>query len=219
MKAFILCLLLSMICFSAFAQPFTSLNEAGLLMVYQDLNEAANQFEGNNKIRSIVIANSVKTIPEGAFKRTGVRDITFQPPSSLTVIPFEAFWGNYYVTRVFLPESVTTIEAAAFASCSGLQQIRLSHGLKAINEGAFEDTRITRLYIPDSVGYIGAGILDHTDTIQSLRLPADADVARDNLFYNAYIRNEKKAGIYTRSGTDKQQWIYSPDKPEDEYYR
>ena len=217
MKAFILCLLLFLACFPVFAQT-TNLNERGMLMIYQDLNDNPNQFAGNDKIQTIVVTNSVTNIPDGAFARTNVRNLTFEEPSSLTVIPYESFMENYYLVNLFIPESVTTIGVCAFASCSSLQQVRLSSGLQVIQEAAFFNTRISRLYIPDTVYYIGADVLDQTPTIQSLRLPANVDIDENNIFYGSYMRNEKKAGIYTKSSSNDRRWTYRPDRAENDYY-
>jgi hypothetical protein len=198
-------------CFPVFSQ--TALNR-GLLLVFDDIHEDPKQFAGSETFHTIVIHGSTKSIPEEGFAGTSVRNLTFMVPSSVSIIPNGAFSENYFLINVNLPDSLTVIGEAAFGSCVSLQRITLPQGLKEIHFAAFWNTRLTSLYIPDSVEYIGAAILYNTNTIESLRLPANANINENNDFYHAYVENDRRAGVYIRVN---ETWTYRRDMAESEY--
>ena len=103
---------------------------------------------------------------------TGVGgDITI--PSELggypvTVIGEKAFYCNYAITSVVIPDSVITIGARAFecefypfvdewhvAGVSALKSVSIGDGVKTIGEKAFYKSALTSVVIPDSVITIG----------------------------------------------------------------
>ena len=114
-------------------------------------------FCGNEKIESVVIPDSVVSIAQWAFCRCGnLQDVTFgtglkqigfaaftgcnlqEPvlPEGLEYIDDNAFHGNFYMTSINIPSTVTHIGAEAFAYCWNLEEIST---------------------IPESVTYIGTG--------------------------------------------------------------
>jgi hypothetical protein len=199
------------VCFPAAAQ--TSLNR-GTLRVYQDINRNPNQYTDNQTIQTIVIDRTARTLPDEAFVGTSVRNITFEEPAAIAVIPAGAFSDSYSLTSIHLPSSLRTIEASAFGSCTSLQRITLPLGLETIQDTAFWNTRISRLYVPDTVTYIGAGILHNIMSLESIRLPEGADVDISNEFSGVYSQNEQKAGVYMKIDNT---WIYRPDMAENDF--
>ena len=191
----------------------TSLSRS-TLRVYQDINRNPNLYTGNQTIQTIVVDRTTRTLPDEAFTGTSVRNITFEEPASVAVIPYAIFSDNYSLSSVHLPSSLKVIEASAFGSCTSLLRITLPAGLETIRETAFWNTRISRLYVPDSVTYIGAGIMYNIMSFNSIRLPADVDIDISNEFYAVYIESEKKAGVYVKIDNV---WIYRPDMPEHEF--
>ena len=215
MRAAIKYLVLLIACFPVLAQ--TNLDNRGLLVVYQDINDNPRQYTGNEDIKTIVVLRTTRTLPEEAFTDTSVRNLTFQEPASISVIPREAFTRNHILTYMNIPESVKIIGASAFSYCSSLKRIMLPAGIEEIQDFAFYFTGISRLYLPDSVKVIGAGILDEIRELESVRLPANADVYFYNEFYPAYMQNNKRAGVYVKV-KEVNEWFYKQDQSEREYY-
>lgn len=207
-----ICFVLLLTGFPLFAQ--TKLAN-GTLTIHQDINNNPTQFQYNTSFHTIVIAKSTTSIPEEAFLGAKIRNLTFEIPSSITVIPVLAFSDNYFLPYITLPESVTTIAASAFGSCTSLVQVNLPHNLQEIHETAFWNTRIVKLYIPDSVTFIGTDILHNTLTFNSIRLPADINIDENNPFYQAYVQNNKQAAVYYKQ---KDQWLVKKDMSEEDYY-
>ena len=94
----------------------------------------AHAFEGNTRIRSIALPDSIESIGEGAFAESNIEQV--KPSASLQ-----------------------SIGADAFRRCTHLKQIDLNDGLEEIGPHAFSGcTQLTRLYAPASVRSIGKGI-------------------------------------------------------------
>ncbi|MGM9632724.1 MAG: leucine-rich repeat domain-containing protein [Eubacteriales bacterium] len=112
-----------------------------------------------NRIASVTIPDSVKSIGRGAFANctalesvnipksvTEIGHSAFYGCASLksieihgvvTSIGYEAFYGCEGLTSIVIPDSVKTIGAYAFSGCSGLQSIELGAGVERIGKEAF----------------------------------------------------------------------------------
>ena len=74
----------------------------------------------------------------------------------VTAIGVDAFALEGYLEKVILPDSLKTIEARAFCSCSSLTSIDIPAGVTSIGDWAFRDcTNLESIDIPDSVTSIG----------------------------------------------------------------
>lgn len=67
----------------------------------------------------------------------------------IKTIAKDAFAGNYNLTSISIPNSVTTIKSAAFASCRNLTRLTLGRGVTKIEEQAFFYTSLSHVYISD----------------------------------------------------------------------
>ena len=214
MKKTVLYFLMFAACFSVAAQ--TRLERGGMLRVFEDINRIWEQFAGNQAIQTIIIDSTTRTLPPEAFVGTGVQSIEFDANSTVSVIPSRAFFGSSSLVSVKLPPSMRIIERGAFDSCTTLRHITLPSGLKEIHDAAFRNTRISRLYIPDTVTFVGSSLVSDNPNLQSVRLPRNADVdRRNNDFYDAYMQNGRKAGVYAKFN---EEWRFQMDRTERDYY-
>ena len=79
-------------------------------------------------------------------------------PNSVTSIGDCAFSGCSSLTSVTIPNSVTTITSAAFGGCSSLTSITIPNSVTSIGDEAFSDcTSLTSINIPNSVTSISDG--------------------------------------------------------------
>jgi hypothetical protein len=73
--------------------------------------------------------------------------------------------------RLELPSSVTTIEAYAFAGCSGLMQLELPSSVRTIEAYAFAGCScLTLLLFPSSLDSLGGGVFRGVRKIERLTL-------------------------------------------------
>ncbi len=151
-------------------------------------------FDGNQKIKSVVIPGTVKGIGAYAFRNTKLlTDITLM--DGIEELGKNSFYGALSISSIIIPGSVkkiddfafcicqklTTVDmkngvkeigSAVFKSCSNLSSVKLSETLETIGNYAFSrDTALKELKIPDSVKTIGEAALYQCSNIKSLYLP------------------------------------------------
>lgn len=80
-------------------------------------------------------------------------------PDGITSIGNGAFYKCTYLISINIPESVTTIEAYAFKECISLIQIVIPDNVKSIGNDAFwQCSNLTSITLPDSVINIGQDV-------------------------------------------------------------
>ncbi len=100
--------------------------------------------------KKVFIPSTVSKIGRMAFSYcSAITEMIFAENSQLSTIAAHAFYNSGLVSIV-LPEGVTTLEEAAFHSCSSLQEITLPSTLKAIGDNAFRySNALSKVYIRD----------------------------------------------------------------------
>ena len=71
--------------------------------------------------------------------------IEFEANSSLHEIGRAAFYKSEDIKEIELPDSVRTIEALAFASCTSLSRISLPRELYVMEHHVFQSTMLTEI--------------------------------------------------------------------------
>ena len=79
-------------------------------------------------------------------------------PDGIKVIGKRAFYADPYLTEVILPNSLQVIEAEAVLYCYELSRVIIPEGVTTIGDYAFAETAMVELEIPSSVTAIGDGI-------------------------------------------------------------
>ena len=118
-----------------------------------------------------ITVNESYDISEGTLNSAAVElegDVTAHIPDGVTTIGNKAFMNNAYITKVVMPDSVTTMEDGVFqypgssnnelpfSNCVSLKEIVFSNNLNNIAVGTFSGcTSLTSITIPDSVTSIG----------------------------------------------------------------
>ncbi len=73
---------------------------------------------------------------------------------------------------VVVPDTVTAIDASAFANRSDITSVKLPEGLKTIGERAFENcTGLKEIYVPAGVTKIGQSAFAGCDSLEKITLP------------------------------------------------
>ena len=125
-----------------------------------------NYYSGNNG----VLFNKKKTelirYPEGKSQTS------YTIPNSVTSIEDAAFDGCTGLTSITIPNSVTSIGVRAFRGCTGLTSITLGNSVTSIGEMAFSCcTGLTSITILDSVTSIGACAFADCTGLTSITIP------------------------------------------------
>ena len=120
-------------------------------------------FCGKEKIKSVVIPDSVKTIVDGAFNGC-IRVVSASFSKKLTSIGDYAFYGCISLTEVDIPASVTAIgswNGCAFENCTALKKVTIGDNTAdiattEIGWGAFRNcSALTEVFIGNRVKNIG----------------------------------------------------------------
>lgn len=150
-----------------------------------------------DKLREVVIPDSVREIEANAFAKTPWLDganqvytiagdgilLAYKGSESIVNIPrgvrqigAEVFKDHMGITAVNIPESVEVIGEGAFDGCRNLKTVNGGNGLKRIKDRAFQDCPLSTVVIPATVEEIGLAAYDFlggTDTVvfQGTKLP------------------------------------------------
>lgn len=120
-------------------------------VVIEDGITSVNDYAFNSYwyIKSIKLADSVKTIEPGAF--SGCENLTDLDLGMGVTSMEEAFPGCKSLKYVVLPASLKTIGSENFSS-SGLTSIAIPEGMTVIGGGAFRASyKLTHVYLPESI--------------------------------------------------------------------
>ena len=113
---------------------------------------------------------NVVAIGEGAFKNTGVKNVTLS--QNLESIKSKAFFNCQKLECIYIPQKVTEIRASAFENCSNLKTVTLPNGIVDIRASAFKnDTKLVGIELPESLEYLGASAFSHCSSLQEITIP------------------------------------------------
>ena len=152
----------------------------------------AHAFEGANRLTSITIPETVKSIGTDAFKATNLSSIVIPknvyniysgafsetPITSITISKDNKWYdsrnncnaiietsSNKLIVgcqNTVIPDDILVIGNKAFSGCSKLKSITLPEGLTEIGYDAFKATGLYSISIPKNVKSIGTGAFSYT---------------------------------------------------------
>lgn len=108
-----------------------------------------------------------------------------QIPETVTKIGGGAFACLYNLTSINLPSNLTKIEPSTFSDCKSITSIRIPEGVKEIGGGAFANTGIKKIVIPNSVERIGLHAFSGCKNLEDVTLPTGLKIIAEGLFENS----------------------------------
>ena len=106
-------------------------------------------------------------------------------PNSVTSIEYAAFAGCTGLTSITIPNSVTTIGDYAFSDCSGLTSVTIGSSVMGIGEKAFYNCiGLTSITIPNSVTSIGSSAFSGCSGLTSVTIGSSVMGIGEKAFYN-----------------------------------
>ena len=160
-------------------------------------------FYGCSELQSVVMGNSVESIGTAAFGGCGLTSIvvaTNNPvydsredcnaivetatntliagcketfiPNSVTSIGAAAFYDCSNLTSLEIPNSVTSIGRSAFENCSDLTSLEIPNSVTSIGDYAFYGcSGLSRLVLPNSITSIGKAVVYGCSNLTNLVIP------------------------------------------------
>jgi len=110
----------------------------------------------------------VRYIASGAFSTGNMTELRIS--EGIRKIDEQAFWGNYTIKTIVLPQSLEEIGTKAFAS-SSLEKINIPSGVSVIPEKAFSESALKTVTIADGVTSIGKGAFFGCVNLGTLSIP------------------------------------------------
>ena len=92
------------------------------------------------------------------------RNLEFTIPDSVQKISEYAFWGQLYLQKITMPDTVVSLGICAFLDCCELKEITLSRNIKQIPDansyqkgGVFENCeKLKTIVLPENLEYLGS---------------------------------------------------------------
>lgn len=95
-----------------------------------------------------------------------------------------AFYGDYNLISVTIPNSVTEIGGAAFYQCKYLTSVDIPNSITEIgNEAFYQCENLTSVTIPNSVTEIKIGTFDGCSSLTSITIPSNVTSIGGSAFY------------------------------------
>ncbi|MGN0228067.1 MAG: leucine-rich repeat domain-containing protein [Paludibacteraceae bacterium] len=108
-------------------------------------------FESQTQMTSITLPNSIKTIGDYAFSKSGIESVTLSTNESCTTLSDGAFYECAKLKSIVIPDNIKYIKQFCFYGCTALESVTLSSGgsESSVSQYAFCNcTSLTSFQVP-----------------------------------------------------------------------
>ncbi len=118
-------------------------------------------------------------------------------PAWVNRVGKEAFEGYDKMTKLVMPDTVTTVDFGAFSNCSNLQTVKMSESVRTLGSSAFSGcTSLYSISIPRTVREIGSGVFAGCPSLSNV------SISPSNENYTSY-----DGVIYSTDGSKLVQYL------------
>ncbi|MCR4954667.1 MAG: leucine-rich repeat protein [Treponema sp.] len=149
-----------------------------------------------SSLTSIEIPSSVTSIGNWAFERVNASKMNIRFKGTLTewllkswnlfsvFRNYDLYINDEKITRIKIPDWVTSIESSAFGRCSSLTSIEIPDSVTSIEDNAFNGcTSLTSIEVPDSVTRIEDNAFNGCTSLTSIEIPDSVTSLGSRAFY------------------------------------
>ena len=134
-------------------------------------------------VPNVYMGLPVTKINNLAFYYSNVTKVVL--PDTITSIERGAFCNCYYLESITLPKGLIKIGEIAFSSCEVLTEINIPDSVTTIEDRAFANCNmLTSVIVPNSVTSLGQGIFSGSDNLKSVTLPTHLTEIKNYMFQN-----------------------------------
>ena len=124
-----------------------------------------------------------KPLTELIIYPTSQKSTSYTIPDSVSSIEFAAFFMCNRLTKIIIPKSVTHIKAAAFTGCSSLTNIEIPDSVATIENFAFQSSKsLMSVTIGDGIMKIGDGVFQNCGNLKTVIFLGGAPKVGKNTF-------------------------------------
>lgn len=161
-------------------EAFTDEPITAIIIPHGVLKIEAQAFWSCEKLISVSMPNTLKSIEWGAFNDCPITKITL--PDNLQEIGSYCFSGTH-IKKIVIPERITSIKYNAFSDCGELEEVHLPDNLVAIEKEAFDNCKkLSKINFPQSLQRIDArAFMRHSFT--KIVLPSSVKEIEEYAFF------------------------------------
>ena len=137
-------------------------------------------FYKSTNVENLILPNTLTTIGEEMFYHSALKTIVI--PESVETIERAAFCGCENLSSFEIPKRVKTIEEEVFCYCRSLTSIEIPANVKTIGDGAFSMSALTSIKIPTNVETIGNEAFSDCESLTSIEILANVKTIGNNVF-------------------------------------
>lgn len=143
---------------------------------------ARQGFAAQNKIKSVVIPESVEVINDGAFyKAENLKNVVI--PEGVTTIGQYAFRDCISLKQIHLPDSVVDMADSVFYNCTELTNVVLSNSLEVLKNNLFRNCQnLEKINFGTKTKSIGVSAFQNCQSILNIELPSNVKSIGANAF-------------------------------------
>ena len=142
---------------------------------------AKNLYLEGKLTTELIIPNTVKSLEEACFAFSSLTKI--QIPNSVTSLGDSLFLNCSSITNIILPSSIKKIKAYAFSGCNSLTSITIPATISHIEDGVFERcSSLKEVTMPSSITSIGKGAFSNCTTLSNITLPKSIESIEEAAF-------------------------------------
>lgn len=138
--------------------------------------------EADDYLYAMLDDNSIMLTTYTGEQRTGIMIPNMVDGLPVSTIGNSCFQNNTNIQKVTMPETVDTIEFAAFSGCENLHEVIFSEYLAEIGEAAFAESGLVNVVLPESVTSIGNDAFYGCDSLQTAVLPKSVTLLPQGIF-------------------------------------
>lgn len=137
-------------------------------------------FYKSTNVENLILPNTLTTIGEEMFYHSALKTIVI--PESVETIERAAFCGCENLSSFEIPARVKTIEEEVFCYCRSLTSIEIPANVKTIGDGAFSMSALTSIKIPTNVETIGNEAFSYCESLTSIEILANVKTIGNDVF-------------------------------------
>lgn len=148
--------------------------------IFQSIYADSNYYKSKNNI--LYSADFKTIIYHSCINEEGLTESSLEIPDDVVSIAKFAFSGSL-IKRIYMPDSLITIENNAFSFCHVLETVFISDSVITIGNSAFSECiKLQFIYIPEGVTTIGDSVFSDCKSLKSIHIPESITCIGNDIF-------------------------------------